>query len=87
MIIKCILGILLGYVSHVFFHKPTARFGNKWGLLLRYAIGYIGCIPLRQLFLDENEKRVSERVFMADIISGVMFGAGVFLGHLADNEE
>ena len=87
LIVRCFLSIFMGYISHALFHKPTMLFGKRWGQLLRYAIGYIGIMPLRQLFLDEGEKRIPEKVFTADIMSGVMYGTGVFMGYLADNEE
>jgi len=87
VVIKCFLGLFMGFASHVMFHKQTMSFGKKWGSLLRYAIGYIGCMPLRQIFLDENEKRMSDKVFISDVLTGMMFGGGVFLGYLFDKEE
>jgi hypothetical protein len=67
--------------------QTTMTFGKKWGSLLRYAAGYIGCMPLRQLFLDENEKRMNDKVFISDVLTAVTFGGGVFLGYLFDKEE
>jgi len=87
LIVRILVGIFCGFSSHLIFHKPTARFGSRWGALMRYAIGYTFVIPLRQLFMDNDEKRVSERVLNADILSGFSFGAGVLFGYLSDSDD
>lgn len=87
LIVRCMISVACGFSAHMVFYKPTQRFGIHWGMLLRYAIGYLCVMPLRQIFLDETEKRINERVVIADIMSGVTFGAGVFLGHLAEPED
>ena len=85
LIAKYFIGVALGYCSHVLFHKPTMLFGRRWGQLLRYAIGYIGCIIIRQVFLPDESSR--ENILEADVSTGVMYGAGVFLGYLADTGD
>lgn len=82
---KYLLGIFCGFCSHKLFHKPTAIFGKRWGLLMRYAIGYTACMILKQIFIPDESKR--DEVLTADILTGVMYGGGVFLGYLADSDE
>lgn len=86
LVSKCILSIIMGFASHVMFYPSTRSFGPRWGLLIRYAIGYVFCIPIRQLFLSD-EKRIRENVFTSDLFTAMMYGGGVFLGHLADRDE
>ena len=86
LVSKCILSILAGTASHVMFYPATRSFGPRWGLLIRYAIGYVFCIPIRQLFLSD-EKRIRENVFTSDLFTAMMYGAGVFIGHLTDRND
>ena len=79
---------ILGFLLHKFTYRPTRRFGPKWGLLMRYAIGSLGLVPAR-LFIWQglNHDNESERFIISHLLSLFTFGPGVVLGHLLNRKK
>lgn len=70
------------------FYEPSKALGERWGNMLREAIGIIGLWPFVLLLVREiprNQKReddTAQRYTVAYLLAAMFFGAGVLLGHL-----
>ena len=90
MIWRLLATVLGGFGAHRLY-SPTARFGPRWGQLLRYALGCLLIIPFRLMVIgklrDVNAgKRIEDDILMGDLLTLGGFGTGVFLGYLTDSD-
>ena len=77
----------MGVISHVLFYRPTEKFGQEWGTLMRYAVGSLGMIPAKFLILHSCEKeRRMKFLLSADLLALLTFGGGVLIGRLLDRD-
>jgi len=79
--LKIFLGTLIGYAAHGL-HSPTARFGPRWGLLMRYGIGTAIVLPVMLTFLP---RAWWERAVTAYVTSVAAVGVGVIVGYIIDD--
>lgn len=79
--LKIFFGTLIGYAAHAL-HKPTARFGPRWGLLLRYGIGTAIVLPVMLMFLPRAWR---EQVATAYVSAVAGVGTGVIVGYIVDD--
>jgi hypothetical protein len=84
LIWSLILLYLGGLIGHVFW-RPSKKFGERWGNLFRYAVGYLLSIVGHQvIFGSIREENGRKRLLIIDILTGVTLGFGVFSGHFSD---
>lgn len=81
--LKLLCGVVGGFAMH-WFHKPASAFGEKWGLIVKYVIGWLGALPFLLLLLPDEYR---EEVIKAYLLTGGAFGSGVFVGHVLDGGE
>ena len=89
MILRLIASLLGGLAGHSF-HRPTQKFGPRWGSMLRYSIGYMLCIPFvamvySSLRHDKTDPDEINAIIVSMLLTGGGFGTGVFIGYLVDD--
>ena len=80
MIVKLSVGFILGLVTHKATYNKTLAFGDRFGSLLRYTIGYILVYPIYIVIWDD----LKDNRLAAYYLAGLSFGGGALLGHLID---
>ncbi len=85
MIFRFFFGFFAGLLLHKTY-RPTHRFGERWGSLMRYAIGGLGLIPVKALILSGMRGRRNDDVVTADLLALLSFGGGTFIGHILDTK-
>ena len=90
MIIRLFISTLFGFLLHQTYH-PTKRFGERWGNLLRYAIGGLALMPVRALLWQgfgklSNSNDPNGRLAIIDLLALLTLGGGAMIGHLFDKE-
>lgn len=89
-ILNLILAFIGGFAAHKLSYHKTLEFNGRWGMLMRYAIGYICTMPFRILLgvsmMDKDRKKYIETAIISDLLTGLMFGSGVFIGHFTDKD-
>lgn len=90
MIWRLIAALVGGFAAHQLDRPISAMFnGSRWGLLMRYAVGYLALIPFRIVLIgkirERGERRLEDDLLANDLLVGGAFGTGVMLGYLFDD--
>lgn len=86
VILRLLFVTLSGFGLHQAY-APTRALGERWGGMLREAIGVLGMFPGFILIRDGLEHRDGiDSLTIAYLLTAFSFGTGVLCGHLADKK-
>lgn len=91
LILRLILIVLAGFASNRA-QRVTRFFGNRWGQLVRYAIGVLVLIPsfiVLKASFPQPQKRFGEveRDIASLLLSAFGIGTGVLIGYIVDSDD
>lgn len=91
MVWRLLAAAIGGFAAHQL-HKPTQRFGPRWGAMLRYGVGSLALIPFRLMVLSKMRevargRRAEDDILISDLVTLGAFGTGVFVGYLLDDMQ
>lgn len=90
MVWRLLATLVGGFATHQLDKPISAMFGKtRWGLLMRYAAGYLAVIPFRMVLVgkmrERGDRRLEDDLLTNDLLIGGAFGTGVLLGYLFDD--
>lgn len=80
MVIRLLFVVMSGFGLHQAY-KPTLSLGQRWGGMLREAIGVLGMLPGVLLLHDRDGQ---DNLIVSYLLACFAFGSGVFAGHMVD---
>lgn len=93
LLLRLFLGMLAGLAGH-FAYGPSQIFGQRWGSLLRYAIGLLLFIPAQIVVKSSIPERENkgywgdvERDLVAGLLTAGAVGTGTLFGHILDGHD
>jgi uncharacterized membrane protein required for colicin V production len=86
--LRLLAAVFGGFAAHRFY-KPSLSLGQRWGNMLRYAIGALCLLPFLLMVQHElrNDSKPDDALLASYLLTIGAVGTGTFVGHLTDRIE